>query len=567
MNKLKLPNIAIPVITVGTLLLIPILVSFYYIDSQTIFNMFAPDSMYYMGIANNFLKFGIPTFDGETAINGFHPLWELVLIGMFKIFSIQHHYQIYAVFVLSVFLVYASYVITSYALCKIVGPWPGLIATLTLFPGAYSLFFEPRRHLFNDPGILDGLSPYSAINGMETSLSLALWAFFFFGLISRFLFLSQRLEVSHDIQSFFPYSSRLCLAMLVLCRLDDCFLVVAIGIFVFAQSGVIFRKKINALLHILWPTAVALTIYITFNELTVGSPLPVSGTSKMSVDIARNLHILFVVLSGQSTEFVDWWNMAVRLYPVIFSLLVGLLLCIYFGRRYKNIILRPTDTSSTTALWSIFGLYLVLKATFLLLFVTVFKQGYWYYFPMVVVCNVIFALAIGFYIRGNSKKILGAFFICFAVIIFRMPNDIYFIKSTDDHYSIGRADFDSPLTESNNIQNYATISYALWKNSDEIRKFLLGHAPNTRLVDNWDGMYVYLLDIPGDSITGLASSSKELERRKAIGTWQSLVSNGFSIVPGYGYVSPQAFPQIIRVVEVLHPPTSPIAFYKIELTN
>ncbi len=57
----------------------------------------------------------------------------------------------------------------------------------------------------------------------------------------------------------------------------------------------------------------------------------------------------------------------------------------------------------------LFGLFLVLKALFLFLFVPMYNQGYWYYFLMVGICNVIFAFAVGFYLKKNSKAIWGAY--------------------------------------------------------------------------------------------------------------------------------------------------------------
>ena len=549
MNKSNLSHPVTPAIVVGLLLFIPIIVSFYYIGTQTIFNLFAADSMYYMGIANNFLKFGIPTFDGETVINGFHPLWELVLIGMFKILSIKHYYQIYAVFALSALLVYTAYITISHTLVKIVGARPGLVATFTLFPGAYSIFFAPQRHLFNAPGTIGTFSPCSAINGMETSLSLTLWALFFFTTISRFRVLSQEKNISYDVESFFPFSTRICLALIVLSRLDDCFLVISLSVFVLSLNDISFQKKINSLIHILLPTVVVLLIYITFNELTAGSLLPVSGTSKTSFAITGNLHNLFMVLTGQS-GIMEWWYLAYCFYSIILALLVGTS-CIFVGRRFKNLNSVLPENSLMMSLLNVFGWFLVLKALFLFIFVPVVHQGYWYYFPMVVICNVIFAIAVGFYIKNNNKNTLAVLFVSLAVIFFRMPNEIYLIKSSTDH----------------NTPNYATISYALWNNGDEIRKFLAESAPNAKLIDNLDGMYVYLLDIPGDSITGLASSSKELTRRKEIGVMPSLVSRGFSILPSYGYMNPNALPQNIRIVDVFNPPSSPVSFYRVALTT
>lgn len=551
-----------PSVSVAALLLVPILASFHYIGSRTIFNLFAGDSMYYMGIANNFLKFGFPTFDGETVINGFHPLWEWTLIGMFKVFAIPHHEQIYAVFALAALLVFAAYAATSFTLAKILGAWPGLAATLMLFPGAYSIFFEPRRHLFNTPGMLGGLSPYSAINGMETSLSLLLWAIFSLTLISRFRLLSRDSGSSHEIQSYFPYSARICLAMLVLCRLDDCFLAAAISIVVLSQGGISFSKKISALSHILWPAVVASGAYIAFNQLTVGVPLPVSGMSKLSIAVTGNFQILFAALAGRATE--KWWYEAICFYPVIFALLVGTV-CAFFGRRYKNINSGTGENTFMMPLLNIFGLFLVIKALFLFLFVPVFQQGYWYFFSMVTVCNVIIAIAAGWHIRKNNKNTFAVLFVCLAVVLFRMPNDIYFIGSSNNQDSGFGANFDFPVAYPY-TQNYSTISYALWNNSSEIRKFLVEQAPNAKLIDNLDGMYVYLLDMPGESVTGLASSPEELARRKEIGYLQRMVSREFSILPGYGYVNPERHPEI-RVVDVLHPPSLPISFYRVELAT
>ena len=179
MSKIKIPDSALSLITVAIALLLPLAASFYLIGERVMFNFFAKDAMYYMAIANNFTKYGFPTLDGETVTNGFHPLWQWFEMALFKLSGVSHHNQVYAVFAASVIFVYSAYTIVSYGLLKIWGTWPGLVATLALFPGIYSLCFEPRRHIFGEPGVQYGQSPLSAINGMETPLSLLLWAVFF----------------------------------------------------------------------------------------------------------------------------------------------------------------------------------------------------------------------------------------------------------------------------------------------------------------------------------------------------------------------------------------------------
>src|ERR1700694_622658 len=46
---------------------------------------FIDDAYYYIIIARNFAFSGIPSFDGLHATNGFHPLWMLLLAGMYRL--------------------------------------------------------------------------------------------------------------------------------------------------------------------------------------------------------------------------------------------------------------------------------------------------------------------------------------------------------------------------------------------------------------------------------------------------------------------------------------------------
>jgi len=46
---------------------------------------FIDDAYYYIIIARNFAFGGIPSFDGLHATNGFHPLWMLLLTGMYRL--------------------------------------------------------------------------------------------------------------------------------------------------------------------------------------------------------------------------------------------------------------------------------------------------------------------------------------------------------------------------------------------------------------------------------------------------------------------------------------------------
>lgn len=521
---------------VGALLLLPLLISFSYIGDRVIFNLFAGDSMYYMALANNFVKFGFITFDGETASNGFHPLWEFLLMALFKISALKHHNQIYAVFGLSVAFVYAAYVILSYILLRLFGKYAGAVGTIALIPGIYELFLEPRRTNYGEPGLLYSVSPYSAMNGMETPLSLLLWALFFLSFMHRFSALQQKPKSVSDISLFFPLSARLCLAALSLARLDDFIFVGAIGFLILLRKNIALPERARMILHITWPACTALCLYAAFNFWTVGTLLPTSATHKVEAAFAAlaNINYIGSVFSGQQGDV--WWVLAVRIFPLMFALCAGALLC---WASFEN-----KKLNGLTFLVRSAAVFLVAKALFLIIFVHAFHQGYWYYFSMICICNLVFAFMVSRFVAAHTKH--TKIFACASILIF-----LFFIPN---HIN---------LMARSGVSNYGEISYQLWNNDEKIRNFLLAKAPKNKLIDSGDGAFSYLLDMPAESITGLPSNPQELQKRKN-GMWQSFLLRGFTLMPNYGYFSLQDLKNSAKITEEIHPPFSPISFFRIE---
>ena len=85
------------------------------------------------------------------------------------------------------------------------------------------------------------------------------------------------------------------------------------------------------------------------------------------------------------------------------------------------------------------------------------------------------------------------------------------------------------------------------------------------MVDTFDGVFGFILDLPARSITGLVSSPEELRRRRKVGFWRSALEDGFNIVPAYGYLDMQIERRDIEVLEEFRPPSSPIIFYRVGL--
>ena len=446
----------------------------------------------------------------------------------------------------SLLCVYIAYLIIACLFVRILGLWPGMLATLMLFPGAYGLLFEPKRHQFEEPGMLYNLTPYSAINGMETPLSLVLWSIFFLTLLSRFYALAAEPCTVRDVKVFFPIATRICLAALVLARLDDVFLVVAIGLFVLFQTGYPLAKRIKDCVYIAYPTIIAVALYMAFNLATVGVLLPVSANAKMMFSASNNFHLL-VDLFSNLTNDPRWWVLSVRMFPIIFSLMMGVA-SIYLGWSHRFII-SDLSTGSLKFLLNIIGYFLILKGLFLLLGVNVmWAQGYWYYFSLVVLCNAILAVAVAYFVNRNSNSnILPCALFYSAILLFHLPNDMQFLNLVEQS------------------KNYSNVAYALWNNEVPIRNFLQKNAPNAKMIESYDGMFVYLLDMPGKTFSRFASNPNELVKFNTQGFWQTVIPEGFSLVPDYRYVNIKSVSKIVRVVKVLSPPSSPVQFLQIEL--
>lgn len=554
-------NWLIAAIIVAAILFIPLCIAYARIGDRIMFNFFAMDSMYYMAVANNYAKLGIPTMDGYAPTNGFHPLWGYMLMSIFRYFPITHHDQVYVVFGLSVLLVYAAYVMMSYSLLHIVGKWSGIIATLALLPGLYTLVFEPRRHSFGEPGMLYSISPFSAMNGMETPLSLLLWAAFFIPLISRFVEMQRHSPGDYDIYRLFPLPARICLAGIILARLDDIFLLVAIGLFILLQRHYSLAQKIRLGLFIMWPTALALSLYAAYNIWTVGLVAPVSASNKVGTgSIKEALRLHFLVLSGHKWGATDWWIIATRIVPSLVALCAGILGIIY-GWRHRTLHSSAAKASLRGVLF-IIGIFLFLKSLFYLLWVHPMAQGYWYYFTMTTAISFIAALVFAFFLKNHSQYVLGSGILLTLIVCFQTANQISHMTSSSHNNEIS---FDSanPCFTSHKL-SISDVAYNLWVNSEVIRNYIQKFAPDAKLIENTDGMFAYLLDMPAEAVSWLAASAVSVQYHKERGFWRSVISRGYTILPVYGYARPQDIPEIRATIK-FKPLGSSIAYYLIEL--
>jgi hypothetical protein len=539
-------HLILPIIS-SIILLSPVVISYRMLGIRALFNFFANDAMYYGQIANNFTKFGFPTSDGLTTTNGFQPLWGWLLICVFKSFRVAHDQQLFVLFGLSAACVALAYAILSSTFYQLFGLFAGLIATLSLFPGLYPVVFEPTTRYGGETGLLYALGPWSAINGVESPIVILTWSLLFLFLARNYMeHVANAGSQTLRLTNYFPPAARWCLAAILLCRLEQGLIFIAITIICFVTPADNQVQRLRGLAIILLPSVIVTSIYIAYNLAAVGVPLPVSGLSKVRFGLVGNLRYLWHVMVGGMNDV--WWFAAIRLYPIIFGACAGVVMLAAAARCKRD----RGRLRGMSVYLAVFGLFLLMNSTLLFIFEPIGLIGYWYYWPMVLVPAIFVAMPLGYWARRVHGLGGASLTICCAILFFHYPNELHFTNST----TVARVF---------QFSDHQEISSQLWTFRQPIRNDILRRYPHARLVDTFDGVFGFALDLPARSITGLVSSPAELKRRREVGFWRSAVEDGFDIVPAYGYLDMQIEGRDIKVLEEFRPPSSPVIFYRVEL--
>lgn len=147
--------------------------------------------------------------------------------------------------------------------------------------GHVQSFLEPKRHSFGEPGVTYGQSPLSAMNGMETPLTLFLIACFTAPLIQRYRYQMEKYGKISDMSALFPLSACLLIGAIILSRLDDISYAGAIGLWILLSRGSAFSQRIKLCLRVFGPAAIMLGCYALYNYYSVGLIMPISASIKM----------------------------------------------------------------------------------------------------------------------------------------------------------------------------------------------------------------------------------------------------------------------------------------------
>lgn len=367
-------DLCILIATVG-LFALPILVDLLLSDDTAPFRYSSPDSFYYHTVARNFAQSGVPSYDGIHPTNGFHPLWQGALAGLYWVCGrtgVPELFYLHASLHMGVLTITIAIVFIALALVRSGRRLP--LSFLLLPFGAYALILAPYwilavdgrglAHWSQGPFPLFG-TLWSYVNGMESGFVLMAW-----GALALTFVTSTPGSTSRAAKLGF-LAAALCLA-----RLDHG----AFGLPVLAHFAVGTirqheRTAIKKLVAFVLCFGVPILIYVIANQIYAGTALPVSGTAKSTFPIPstanfRNLGYIArePLTSGRSISAV--YRATQLLLPALAAVLF--LLVSRPGRRSTTSRNRWTEFLRLTA----YGVLLL--ATYNFLFVKAFAMGHWY---------------------------------------------------------------------------------------------------------------------------------------------------------------------------------------------
>lgn len=364
------------------LLVLPVIVDIAPSPKRRIFGYLAADTFYYLTVARNIARHGVPTYDGVHATNGFHPLWEgICALSEFVTLHLGiERYTVLLIALLGLALIAGAVALLALAFDNARALHVGFLG-LPLGASALATSALWRNHCLSlteaDPwNVAMGRIPlfgtlWSYANGMESGILL-----FCFGALAYAFTKAPRAPSTRGAAAFGGLA-----ALFTFARLDHALVVLPVLIaFVWHSCG---RARTAAFTAFGAPLA----LYLGLNRLLVGVALPLSGAAKTTFPYfsSDNLRHLFEL--GPAATCLDVlvfsWREAGLLVPVAFAV-VYLVSTLQVRARTNGetdaliITMRPSAGDIDRFLVPVATGVLLLGA-YNFLFVVIVAQGPWYF--------------------------------------------------------------------------------------------------------------------------------------------------------------------------------------------
>jgi hypothetical protein len=217
---------------------------------QDRFQVLNDDAYYYLGVARSLADGHGSTFTGLTETNGYHPLWQLLLVPLAWLTGEPERLVALVVVVQGVI-------------------WVGLVREA----------MRIARHLGSEAaglaavaalGVIAVVTERVSVNGMEAGLLLLL----------LLMVLRVGLEAGDDLAPRVDWTLGALLALAFLTRLDAVLVTMPLALVLYRRGHRSLPWLPRRAVALLGPTVVTLAVYLLVNQLLFGSPTPVSGRAK-----------------------------------------------------------------------------------------------------------------------------------------------------------------------------------------------------------------------------------------------------------------------------------------------
>ncbi len=437
---------------------------------HAIFGHFAADSFYYLTIARNAIDGPFPSFDGVRPTNGFHPLWQAILAGLFQFVGRDQTAQLTAAYLAGAGLTAAGVVFFGWAVLRATGSrW----APLALVPGFFAVAFTPSAMVTKDLGLTYTASVWAFMNGMESPLTILAAG------VLAFLLSSGETSRRRDL------AIGVVLAFATLSRLDDGLLVAAFAAAAMAGPGSA-RSKAARTLRLAGPAAFAVGGYAAWSLAATGMALPASAAAKVQLALVPNLRALaadLVPAVGPLPHLVRWATSAQRTMLLFAPAVLGAVLLVT-RRRFGW----PATLAPFTPLLA----FVVLKCVFFLAAVGLMSQGYWAMSSVVAIVNFALVLVVHAVAAAGEADVPGGG---------RTPR---FAPRPVAILGVTAWALLYLFTSANALHRVASRNwwFDVWCRRAEIRAGLLARVPEPKLLELYDGLFAYSFELPTMTVTG-----------------------------------------------------------------
>jgi hypothetical protein len=461
------------------------------------------DSYHYLAIARKANVSHIYTYDGVHVTNGFHPLWQYTIRGIFATLHLQsHESQALTVLLLALIATTGGIILASAAVVRLTNQY---FLGLLLVPGLY--YVAVGVHVRN-------LWIWSALDGMESALSVLFGGVFFY-VVSQHIGSAAK-SVFEPVAAYRALG--LVLPFLILSRLDDVFILPAflIALFFFETSP---RKRISAGIWIAGPSTIAVLCYMIYNKLTAGAAMPLSGATKSGFVGFVTAYLTAAVHFPPVLDLKDFLMKKAADGPTVFSNSFRFVEVLYpflaagFGAfaiwKYRK---KKPEYSVLFAIC----LYIIFKMSYNFLNVHPWHQADWYYAFAILSLSVLGAIALqGPWICLSKFPIAKNGIVSVYMLLMMLSASQYYAAIV----------YQTPDSPTNRF----------WERQDEIRKELLAHDVHG-VINVDDGITAFLLDVP--NMHGFAfATDVEAQRAHREGRMLSLAySRGINAITGFEYM-------------------------------